>query len=88
MEVESVPLEQNGIHLKIECDFKDRTDKTYFYYSFDGLDSGQDRKYPADVLYPTPLHGYRFAVLSCHPRDGRFVDFDYYRVDGEISNQH
>jgi len=36
VEVASVPLDQNGIHLKIECDFKERADKAYFFYSLDG----------------------------------------------------
>jgi hypothetical protein len=34
--VEAVPLEQDTIHLRAVCDFRDRTDKARFYYSLDG----------------------------------------------------
>jgi len=89
VEVESVPLEQNGIHLKIECDFKDRTDKAYFYYSFDGLDWVKIGN-TLQMSYTLPhFMGYRFGLFYHATQEtGGFVDFDYYRVDGEISNQH
>ena len=35
-EIESVSLKQQTVYLKIDCDFRDRTDKACFYYSLDG----------------------------------------------------
>ena len=37
MEIEKVPLEQSVIYFKAECDFRNRADKGYFYYSLDGI---------------------------------------------------
>src|SRR5690606_31317979 len=35
-ELESVPLNQNNIYFKAECNFRDKTDKANFFYSLDG----------------------------------------------------
>lgn len=35
-EVESLPLNQNTVFLKAECDFTDKKDIADFYYSLDG----------------------------------------------------
>ena len=34
--MESVPFDGETIFLKVECDYRNRTDKAYFYYSLDG----------------------------------------------------
>ncbi|HSH18892.1 MAG TPA: glycoside hydrolase 43 family protein, partial [Draconibacterium sp.] len=36
VEKENVPLLQNEVYLKIDCNFRDKTDITRFYYSLDG----------------------------------------------------
>ncbi len=86
-EVESVPLSQSTVYLKIDCDFRDRTDKAYFYYSLDG----QTWKKIGSVLqmaYTLPhFMGYRFGLFNFATKTaGGFVDFDYYRVSDEITD--
>jgi beta-xylosidase len=86
VEVESIPLEQNGVHLKIECDFTDRTDKAYCYYSLDGV----DWKVIGNTLqmaYTLPhFMGYRFGLIHYATKEtGGYTDFDYYRIEDRIT---
>jgi beta-xylosidase len=85
--VESVLLTQDAVHLRIDCDFRDRTDKAYFYYSLDG----QTWTRIGSVLqmaYTLPhFMGYRFGLFNYATETaGGFVDFDYYHVSGEIAD--
>lgn len=86
VEVESVPLTQSIVYLKIDCDFTKRTDKAYFYYSLDD----QTWTKIGSVLqmsYTMPhFMGYRFGLFNYATRAaGGYVDFDYYRVTDQIS---
>lgn len=88
VEVASLPLEQNGVHLKIECDFKERTDKAYCYYSLDGV----DWKPIGDTLqmaYTLPhFMGYRFGLVYYATKEtGGYTLFDYYRIEDRITKQ-
>jgi len=85
-ETERIPLKQQTVYLKIDCDFRDRTDKARFYYSLDG------KKWTKigtilQMSYTLPhFMGYRFGLFNFATRTaGGFVDFDYYRVSDEIS---
>ena len=85
-EIESIPLSQQTVYFKIDCDFRDRMDKAYFYYSLDGntwtkIDS------VLQMVYTLPhFMGYRFGLFNFATKTaGGFVDFDYYRVSDEIS---
>jgi len=85
-EIESVPLKQQTVYLKIECDFRNRTDKAYFYYSLDGkiwtkIDT------VLQMAYTLPhFMGYRFGLFNFATKTtGGFVDFDFFRVSDEIS---
>ncbi len=85
-QIESVPLAQPEVYLKIDCDFRDRADKACFYYSLDG----QTWTRIGSVLqmaYTLPhFMGYRFGLFNFATRAaGGFVDFDYYRVSDQIS---
>ena len=85
-EVQSVPLTQNTVFLKLDCDFQDRADKAYFSYSLDGkawTPIGQ----PLQMVYTLPhFMGYRFALFSYATKTaGGFADFDYFRVSGKIT---
>lgn len=86
VEVESIPLEQNGIHLKIECDFTDRTDKAYCYYSLDGV-SWTPIGNTLQMAYTLPhFMGYRFGLIHYATKEtGGFTDFDYYRIEDRIT---
>ena len=85
LELERVPLTQNKVYLKIDCDFKNRTDKAYFYYSLDGKSWNKIGK-PLQMSYSLAhFMGYRFALFNYATKvtDG-FVDFDYFEVDNKI----
>ncbi|HPC94017.1 MAG TPA: glycoside hydrolase 43 family protein [Sedimentisphaerales bacterium] len=85
-EIERVPLAQQTVYLRIDCDFRNRADKAWFYYSLDG----QAWTRIGSVLqmaYTLPhFMGYRFGLFNFTTRAaGGFVDFDYYRVSDQIS---
>ena len=86
VETQSVPLNQNTVFLKIECDFKERTDKATFYYSLDG------QKWTAigntlQMQYTLPhFMGYRFGLFSYATKEaGGFADFDYFHIGDTLS---
>ena len=85
-ELQSVPLTQKIVFLKLDCDYKNRTDKAYFSYSLDGKKwtaIGQ----PLQMVYTLPhFMGYRFALFHYATRTaGGFVDFDYFRASDKIA---
>ena len=85
-EIESIPLEQPAAYLKIDCDFKDRTDKARFYYGLDGKTWTTIGK-PLQMTYTLPhFMGYRFGLFNFATKtSGGFVDFDFFRVSDEIT---
>lgn len=85
-EVESIPLSQERIFLKIACDFKNKRDKAYFYYSLDGM----EWKAIGNILqmsYTLPhFMGYRFALFNYATKTiGGYVDFDFFRIDDSLT---
>ena len=86
IEVETAPLAGNTVFLKLECDFKNRTDKARFYYSLDGGKWTAIGK-PLQMVYTLPhFVGYRFALFNFATKSaGGFVDFDYFRVSGKLT---
>jgi beta-xylosidase len=85
-EVESVAVSQNTVYLKIDCNFKERRDLAYFFYSLDGEKWTAIGK-PLRMAYTLPhFMGYRFALFNyAANRAGGFVDFDYFRVSGRLA---
>lgn len=85
-EVETIPLEQDAVYFRIDCDFRDRTDKAYFYYSLDG-ESWTRIGSVLQMRYTLPhFMGYRFGLFNYATTSaGGFVDFDYYRVSDTIA---
>jgi len=86
VEVQSVPLTQRTVHLKAECDFNDRTDIGYFYYSLDGkswISIGSQLK----MEYSMPhFMGYRFGLFNYSTKmTGGSVDFDWFHISGQIT---
>lgn len=80
-EVESLPLNQNTVFLKAECDFTDKKDIADFYYSLDGkkwTKIGSQLK----MAYTLPhFMGYRFGLFNYATKaPGGYVDFDYFRI--------
>jgi beta-xylosidase len=80
-EIAAVPLMQKVVYFRIDCDFRNQTDKTNFYYSLDG----KKWKHIGNTLpmvYTVPqFMGYRFGLFNyATEKAGGFVDFDYYRI--------
>ena len=83
-ETESIPLKRKRVYFKAECDFTDRRDIAYFYYSLDGKTwkpIGNQLK----MEYSMPhFMGYRFGLFNYATREpGGFVDFDWFRITNE-----
>ena len=85
-EVERIPLSESSVYFKIDCDFRERTDKAYFYYSLDGENWIQIGSV-LQMAYTMPhFMGYRFGLFNFATQTvGGFVDFDYYHVRDEIA---
>lgn len=80
-EVESVPLTQEKIYLKVACDFREMKDTAQFFYSLDGKtwkSIGSQLK----MAYTIPhFMGYRFGLFNYATKEaGGFADFDYFRI--------
>lgn len=81
VEEEVVPLRQNIVYLKTECDFRDLTDTASFFYSLDGkswIPFGTKLK----MEYSMPhFMGYRFGLFNYATlTPGGYVDFDWFRT--------
>jgi beta-xylosidase len=87
VEVQSVRCTATKVFLKVSCDFKNRSDKAYFYYSFDGQHWTAIGK-PLQMAYTLPhFMGYRFALFNYATKTARgFVDFDYFRVSETLAD--
>ena len=81
VEMERVPITQQTVYLKADCDFRDRTDIAYFYYSLDGkLWSPIGSKLKMEYTIPHFM-GYRFGLFNYATKEiGGFVDFDWFRI--------
>ena len=84
-EIASIPLNQKTVFLRIDCDFKGRADKAYFYYSLNGKDWSAIGE-PLHMIYDIPhFMGYRFGLFNFATKTaGGFVDFDYMRLSDKI----
>ncbi len=87
-EHERVSLETESVHFKIECDFNDRRDRAYFYFSLDG-ESWTRIGEPLQMRYTLPhFMGYRFGLFTyATESSGGYVDFDYYRVVDSLTQR-
>ncbi len=89
VEVQKVSLKQNTIFLKAECDFKNRADTGYFFYSLDGKvwqPIGRSIKMPYTIPH---FMGYRFGLFNYATKNiGGYADFDFFRVENQISKQN
>ncbi|MCZ8520768.1 MULTISPECIES: family 43 glycosylhydrolase [Paenibacillus] len=85
-EIASVPLTQDRVYFNIDFDYKNGTDKAYFYYSLDGVQwtaigNTLQMKYKLDHFM-----GYRFALFNYATKTtGGFADFDYFRIDDKLA---
>lgn len=81
VEMVSAALDQNEVYLRIDMDFKNRTDKAYFYYSLDGNIWNRIGS-KLQMSYTLPhFMGYRFALFNYSTfQAGGYVDIDWFRL--------
>ena len=81
VEVASLPLNQNRVYLKVYTDFRNRTDKAYFYYSLDG-NTWTAIGSTLQMAYTLPhFMGYRFGLFTYATKStGGYADFDYFTL--------
>ncbi|WP_100609904.1 glycoside hydrolase family 43 protein [Confluentibacter lentus] len=86
-ELGNVPINQNKIYFKAECNFKDKTDKANFFFSLDGTSWTRIGE-PINMPYTLPhFMGYRFGLFNYATKHvGGSVDFDYFHISDRISN--
>lgn len=82
----SVPLNQNTVYVRVDCDFTNRTDKAYFYYSLNGT-TWTAIGTTLQMSYTIPhFMGYRFGLFTYATKSsGGYADFDFYRVGANIT---
>ena len=85
VEIQKIPLKQNTVYLKSACNFKDRADRAYFYYSLDGkswIAIGDELKMEYSLSH---FMGYRFGLFNYATKNtGGHADFDYFRISQEM----
>jgi len=79
---DELPSGQQTVFLKARCDFKNRNDKAYFFYSLDGK-VWKSIGPALQMKYTLPhFMGYRFGLFNYATQaQGGFVDFDYFKID-------
>ena len=85
-EIESIPLRQKAVCLKVDCDFNDdKRDKAHFYYSLDGKKWNRIGD-TLQMVYDWPdFMGYRLGLFYYSTEQlGGCVDFDWFRISDEI----
>lgn len=86
-ELQSIPLSQNKIYLRIECDFRNKIDVANFFYSLDGKkwnSIGGELKMEYTLM--EHFMGYRFGLYNYSSKNpGGYVDFDYFHIEDKIS---
>ena len=89
VELKKIPLIKNKVFFKIECNFREKTDLAYFYYSLDGKDWTKVGE-PLKMTYTLPhFMGYRFGLFNYATKNvGGYADFDFFRIGSKISNTH
>lgn len=81
-----IPLTQSTVYLKAECNFTDKKDIAFFFYSLDGkqwMPLGNQLK----MAYTIPQFiGYRFALFNYATKTtGGSADFDFFHITDTIN---
>jgi len=85
VEVERVPLRQNKVFLRADCDFRNQTDKARFFYSLDGkawtpIGNGLQMRYTLPHFM-----GYRYGLFQYATRTpGGHADFDFFHISDHL----
>jgi len=85
VEIQRLPLTQDKVYFKIECDFQDRRDVATFFYSLDGQ-AWQPVGGPLKMAYTLPhFMGYRFGLFNYATQAaGGYADFDYFHMQDHL----
>lgn len=81
-----IPIDKRKVYLKAECEFGNKKDMAYFFYSTDGI-SWKRIGTPLKMQYTLPhFMGYRFALFNYATMEtGGYVDFDFFHISDRIS---
>jgi beta-xylosidase len=81
-DAQNIPLTQNKVFFKAECDFTDKKDIANFFYSLDGK-SWTSIGTQLKMTYTLPhFMGYRFGLFNYATKTfGGFADFDFFRIE-------
>jgi len=84
-EVQSIPLTQNTIFFKAECDFTNKKDEANFFYSLDGK-TWKALGTTLKMTYTFPhFMGYRFALFNYASKiTGGAAAFDWFHITDAI----
>ncbi|EGK02283.1 glycoside hydrolase family 43 protein [Dysgonomonas gadei] len=86
VEQEEIPFGEKIVYFKVDCDFREKTDLAYFYYSLDGekwFSAGKPLKMSYTLDH---FMGYRFGLYNYATKNtGGYADFDYFRISREIT---
>ena len=87
-EIQSIPVTQNVVYLKAECEFTNKKDVADFYYSLDGKHWTIIGS-PLKMSYTLPhFMGYRFGLFNFASRNvGGYADFDFFHIEDKISKR-
>jgi len=89
-ELQSIPLSQNKVFLRIECDFRNKIDIAKFFYSLDGKtwnSIGGELKMEYTLM--EHFMGYRFGLYNYASKNpGGYADFDYFHIEDKITKGH
>ena len=87
-EIQLVPVSQNVVYFKAECDFTDKKDIADFYYSLDGK-TWTIIGTPLKMTYTLPhFMGYRFGLFNYATKNvGGYVDIDFFHIENKISKK-
>jgi beta-xylosidase len=86
-ELQSIPLSQNTVFLKIECDFREKIDIAKFFYSLDGKTwNSIGGQLKMEYTLMEHFMGYRFGLYNYSSKNpGGYADFDYFHITNKIS---
>ena len=78
----------NTIYLKIECDFTNKKDMADFFYSSDDK-TWEQMGIRLHMIYTLPhFMGYRLGLFNYASKNvGGFVDFDFFRIENQLTNK-
>jgi beta-xylosidase len=88
IEIHRVPLAQKSVFLKAECDFRNRIDLGYFFYSLDGKNwtpIGNQLKMEYSLM--EHFMGYRYGLFNYTTgQPGGYADFDYFHISNQFTS--